>query len=754
MSTAVANEHDALAEIGDDTLATLCDSVTDGMFEALKQEQRALGELASSLNNAFDAKMFHKVFSELRNHLGKIQSVFEKLLQDSCNGFTESENISADRVIHFCSDELALITDSELSQQLQLEKSFNLACDLFESMRVASGQKFLPIGHELPSDNVMYSVEPGALAWALQHSIASLIADKSVVRVIYRFVGARFFAVIGDSYEKAVPALAGVVKRHKPKASASVSHGTPGMLVEEMGDFGEESELVKAFASRPDILELLRKNDIPSSMSDESHESLNDIALDQLRPDTQIRTMSVEDVMGVLRRYSEDDTGEDLREVLRDALSNLSTDNVVSIIDRVSENVLNLVSHLFAEMNENSQFIPAVKKQLKRLQSPVTQVALVDAELFHRDEHPVRQYLNMVGRLGSLVTSEDEEGFRRLRSNIGTFLKAYNGDTETFRAATGSLTDFVENSEYAIKWQNEELAPQDYKAGMRFVPVRDYLEGMAALLSHELSFHKLTKFVFSAILSKTLVRHGEESPEWKRVTGTYSNILWSTQASANDDGKRLVLRSLPGIVRELRLLCEDYGVKGSVRGMLLDRMFDIHMQIIHGRDGALIEESSDMIRQTFASLRGRVLEDDNCEYYTESDALFNMATDLPVDPRNNVYERFDAISGFDNPESIMNDADQSMEDDSMEARFRALEQVPITTVFEMTDNDVMQRFMLKEKSVVLGRFTFVSADQHTTLTLTKAQLVLRLMKGEARRVEEDAWFDRGLDQVFRKLKMA
>lgn len=754
MSTVVANEPDTLADAGDESLAVLCDSVTDLMFDALKQEQRTLGELASTLDNAFDAKMFQKVFGELRNHLAKIQSVFEKLLQDSCNGFTESEHISSDRVVHFCSDELALITDSELNQQLQLEKAFNLACDVFESMRVASGQKFLPIGHELPSDNVMYSIEPGALAWALQHSIASLIADKSVVRVIYRFVGARFFGLIGNTYETAVPALAGIVKRHRPKQAAHFGAGADGMLVEEMGDFGEESELLKAFASRPDILELLRKNDIPSSMSDDNHESLNDIALDQLRPDTQIRTMSVDDVMGVLRRYSEDDTGEDLREVLRDALGNMSTDNVVSIIDRVSENVLNLVSHLFAEMNENSQFIPAVKKQLKRLQSPVTQVALVDAELFHREEHPVRQYLNMVGRLGSLVTSEEEEGFRRLRSNVGTFLKAYNGDTDTFRTAAASLTDFVENSEYAVKWQNEELAPQDYKSGMRFVPVRDYLEGMAALLSHELSFHKLTKFVFSAILSKTLVRHGEESPEWKRVTGTYSNILWSTQASANDDGKRLVLRNLPGIVKELRLLCEDYGVKGGVREMLMDRMFGIHMQIIRGQDGALIEESSEMIRETFASLRGRVLEDDNCEYYTESDALFNMATDLPVDPRNNVYERFDSISDFDSQDRASVDADDTLADESMQAQFRALEQVPLTTVFELTEDGIAQRFMLKEKSVVLGRFTFVSADQQTTLTLSKAQLVLRMMKGEARRVEEDAWFDRGLDQVFRKLKLA
>ena len=273
MSTAVANEKELSDTLSDETLAALCDEVTDSMFEALKQEQRNLGELANTMKNAFEASLFQKAYAELRNHFSKIQSVFEKLLQDACNGFTESENLSSDRAIHFASEDLALITDNELSQQLLLEKAFNQACDHFESMRVASGQKFLPISHALPSDNVMYSIEPGALAWSLQHAISSLISDKAVVRVIYRFVGARFFSSINHTYEKAVPALAAVVKLHKPKHVANFEPQTEGFVVEDMGDFGEESEMAKAFASRPDILELLRKNDIPSCMNDDAASS-------------------------------------------------------------------------------------------------------------------------------------------------------------------------------------------------------------------------------------------------------------------------------------------------------------------------------------------------------------------------------------------------------------------------------------------------------------------------------------------------
>jgi hypothetical protein len=637
MSTAVAD--DIATPSTDETLSALYGTVATLMFDSLKHEQRKIGELTASLKKLPEGKLLQNVYAEMRSHLGKIQSVFEKLVQDACSGFTESENIPTDRAVDFCSNELALITDSELKQQLLLEKAFNDACVHFDSMRAGSGHKYLPLGHALPSDNVMYSIEPGALAWALQHAIASLIEDKTVVRVIYRFVGARFFAGVNHVYDDATPTLAAIVARHKPADGFGTESRVDADSLADLGDFGETGDMPDALASRPDIFQLLRQSDIPSPTSDHRHDGLNDISLDQLRPDTEIRTLSVDEVITILRRHAADGRGEDLREVLRDALGSISSNNVIGTIDRVCENVLNLVSHLFTAMQEDNDLIPAVRKQLKRLQSPVTEVALTDPEFFQSDEHPVRHYLNLAGHLGSLVTSEEDDHFRRLRNNINTLFKAYDGDPAIFSAATRSLRDAIENTHDASVAIQAGPGSSGGIPGMRVAPVHDFLESMASLLSHELSFHKVTRFVFLSILSKTLIRHGVESAEWKHVTGVYRNILWSTQASADDEGKRLVLRSLPGIVRDMRALCEAYGVKASVREMLLNRMCELHVMIIHGQDGALIEESDEKIREAFDALRGRVLEDDPAEMTGGSHRATRRAIDLPRHPAGSAEVR-------------------------------------------------------------------------------------------------------------------
>lgn len=731
------------------------DAVSQLMKQALETEQRHISMLLDKQSNAFDYNLFRKVLLALQSNTHEISHLFDKLLAQACAGRTRAESISAEHALNFYSDELSLISESELNHQLILEHAFNTAHESFESMSLSSGFKFLPHSVVLPGAGVLASTSPGVLAWILQHTLETIISNKNIVRVIYRFAGSRFFSGLPTVYVQSTAPLTALVATHKPVlAPATFRQSTDGIDVNDVEGMNDISEAIKAFASRPDIIELLKKKEIPASLEGEDNiPSLTDVVFEDLRPDTIIKTATVDDVMSILRQYSQEDNGEDLRNTLKNALTDLSTDNMVTIIDRMSENVLNLVSHLFTELCETDTFIPSVKKQLHRLQSPVTQVALVDSNLFQNEDHPIRYYLNTVGRLASQITTEEEEGYRRLRNNINYFTKAFCGEVGLFSSAADTLVDFVEKTEYAVKWQNDELAPEDFQKNLRYIPVRDYLESMTALLSRELSFHKIMKFVWSSILTRALHRHGEESSEWKKLTEVYSNAMWSTQASANDGGKRLVLRSLPGIVNGVREVCREYKVKDNVREMLLNHMFDIHMQIIRGTDGALIVESQESVRALFESLRGTILEDDGCEYYREQDVLMPGMDSVPLNPLQNVYERFDAISSFGPDASNHDDGNVAMADAGMQENFRRLEQLPLTSVFEFNEGDSSQRYFLKEKSIPLGRFTFCSSDGKNTFTRTKAELVLAIMRGEARRVDDDVWFERSLSQVFKKLQL-
>ncbi len=216
------------------------------------------------------------------------------------------------------------------------------------------------------------------------------------------------------------------------------------------------SALKASTGSKIDVSSLIKNWNITTHLQDTDHnsfESLSDFNFEDITPDTQFHKVEIKDIVKLLDSLSKNALNEsekalnvkEIRSALKSSLSNLSEEGILTIIDKVSENVLNLVSHLFENINNDGNLIGEVAAQISRIQTPVMQVALTDTKLFQNSNHPVRKYLNTLGDLGLRISAPSEEGYLEMRDSITEILKYFDGDIEYFTEADQLLSDYIDN---------------------------------------------------------------------------------------------------------------------------------------------------------------------------------------------------------------------------------------------------------------------------------------------------------------------
>lgn len=778
------------------SIIKLIHSIPDLMSEAYQSQLGAIQKLAESLENFQEHKTYQNVAEELAhikptilNHVAK---QFVKTL-DSANKVTSLEE---DKALNFHNDHLSIVTDSEIDYQLLLEKGFSESNHNYSGMLVESGWKFCAKTKKSPASVQLECIRPGFLALLLQTTIDSHIEDKQIARIAYRFIGANFFTLLKSFFKDITPELSELVESYREQEKAEetpatgekqptyAGNGLPVAEVSNAVSVEDIEEINNALGTNIDVTGLIKNWDIPAQLEGSNKknafEGFTELDLSQISPDTQIRTASIDDVSALLKsltHHSLIDTDQvldmnDVRSALKESLSKLSDDGILTVIDQVSENVLNLVSHLFDSLSESGNFITDVQNQLARLQPSVMQVALTDTKIFQSNDHPVREYLNQVSELGIRISEPNEEGFIELRDSVTHILKEFSGDIELFSTQANQLKDYTDNSVYAIKHADGEFEAKDFAAAMKHSAIADFLDSQNHLLEKELTFHKLLKYVWGAILARIIRRHGTESEQWKACTEVYASVLWSTQVDATEQGKREILRSLPSIVQTIRSLFLEYNLKTELRDAILEHMIQLHLAIIRGTDGKNISDPGGSSLDVFKCLQGKIIEDTQDAHHAELDAIDARDTDFNDEHLSNVYERFDQISPFDDNQPHSGDSvdwgDISSEDEAMivqirgdhgehsnenlQAVFARLNHVPLETVFMLTHNTQQVRCKLVKKSVTFGKFTFRVFESGDLIEKNKGELAVDIIRGNARQIDEHNMFDNALERVVMQIQ--
>lgn len=190
--------------------------------------------------------------------------------------------------------------------------------------------------------------------------------------------------------------------------------------------------------------------------------------------------------------------------------------------------VMQMAEGLLQTLSENQLIGEPAKGWFRKLELPVLHSLMNDDDLFQRDDHPARQVLNRLARLGFKdhpLTKQQLGAIDKLVERIG---QDFDQNPQIFQQALNVLDPFVTKQEQAYQRNLErvrQLAEGEHK-------LDNARERVQAVLDDRLAGKKVPQPVMSLLeagwrdlLVKTCLRQGEESDAWHEYLGLIDELL-------------------------------------------------------------------------------------------------------------------------------------------------------------------------------------------------------------------------------------
>ena len=206
-------------------------------------------------------------------------------------------------------------------------------------------------------------------------------------------------------------------------------------------------------------------------------------------------------------------------------------------LSREDSDTFELLGLLYTEIGRELREGAASSALMERLQVPLLRVALQDREFFVRKHHPARQLLNAVAESGARWLGEDDADPQlgaQLQQAVDHVVENYDGDSKVFEAANQELQEKLQSM--ARKAEVTERRHVEAARGKEKLVLAK--QRAAAVLDDAVLDKQLPKFLrtllsqaWADVLTLTLLRHGEDSEEWKQQLAATGQIV-----AANGDG--------------------------------------------------------------------------------------------------------------------------------------------------------------------------------------------------------------------------
>jgi len=194
--------------------------------------------------------------------------------------------------------------------------------------------------------------------------------------------------------------------------------------------------------------------------------------------------------------------------------------------------VIDLVGMLFDFILDDENLPDACKTALSHLHTPYLKIALQDKALFTQHHHPARRLLNTMAQAGVLYGNEgDERGLlAKMQWVVERVIHGFSGDLGLFDSLIEEFNEYVETLRHKVELR-ERRAVEAAKGRDRLLGAREqaleviqHCVGQRDLPTIIRNFLELT---WADVLVFVLLRHGEQSTEWKRSCEVAEQLAWS-----------------------------------------------------------------------------------------------------------------------------------------------------------------------------------------------------------------------------------
>lgn len=190
--------------------------------------------------------------------------------------------------------------------------------------------------------------------------------------------------------------------------------------------------------------------------------------------------------------------------------------------------VMQMAEGLLQTLAQNQLIGEHAKTWFQKLELPVLHSLMNDDDLFQRDDHPARQVLNRLARLGFKdhpLTKQQQGAIDKLVDRIS---QGFDDNPQIFQQALDVLDPFVTKQEQAYQRNLErvrQLAEGEHKLDNARLRVQEALDEKLAGRKVPQPVLSLLDAGWRDLLVKTSLRQGEDSNAWREYLGLIDELL-------------------------------------------------------------------------------------------------------------------------------------------------------------------------------------------------------------------------------------
>ncbi|MDN5517656.1 MAG: DUF1631 domain-containing protein [Pseudomonas sp.] len=573
------------------------------------QVDDALFECAEKAENNKVQTLFFDNMREIRRQRPQIERSYHQTIASNFSDFLDGK-LQNQIAAPMDPEQLALVQNEDYEETLQVTNMVSRVKARCTQPLFALEQRLalLNNGQKIGEDSNPFG--PQAIAQAFRDALAPCPFPLQIKTILYMLFDRHVMQSLDSLYGALNQRLIGAGVLPNLKYSAQVNPSlsrpespkveTPASKPQATGRPG-----TAASAPEPALFDLDLSAPPPSdpgalfsglsSLLDEHRHSHPDAPLlggtrsiVSFSPREASRTYSANELLAALNRMQQQSAHElaqrlhkpqaveglkaDLQQQL-EAHSSLPGDSKVS--DQEAD-VIDLVGMLFDFILDDENLPDACKTALSHLHTPYLKIALLDKALFTQHHHPARRLLNTMAQAGVLYGSEgDERGLlAKMQWVVERVIHGFSGDLGLFDSLIEEFNEYVETLRHKVELR-ERRAVEAAKGRDRLLGAREQaLEvvrqcvGQRDLPAIIRNFLELT---WADVLVFVLLRHGEQSAEWRRSCEVAEQLAWSGTPLGDDDKQRLQEMRVP-MLSDLRKGLELLGGyhEDGIRRLLQD----------------------------------------------------------------------------------------------------------------------------------------------------------------------------------------
>ena len=204
----------------------------------------------------------------------------------------------------------------------------------------------------------------------------------------------------------------------------------------------------------------------------------------------------------------------DLKRLLKDRVRN-NTGNYYPELSEKQHKTIDLMGMIYDEIHEDNRIDKDIRSSLNAINVPLIKTAVKDESFFSDQEHPARQFMELL-----LQTSQRWYGtdvIKQVHQFSDHAAKDFDGSREGFVKALRDLSDFLEVTENrAVKAEQKWVSAAQGKEKMQLTKDKVNQKLDSILQDCEVKFVRdVVKHVSKDALTLTMLREGEESEQWQ-----------------------------------------------------------------------------------------------------------------------------------------------------------------------------------------------------------------------------------------------